>query len=183
MATKASKYVYEIAAQYSGQSDLKRLQQDLDAIGKIDTYSKTAAQWQKLNQEFVTAKQRAKDLQKNIDTIKANIGLDELTRMKEVSKTGASGLGNLTGKELDALQASLGNLDRAQSPAQLRANLLAVKDHYTKAMGYIDQIQNGGVGTDAVLSANGINQQAFQQIKADYPNMSDKEILDEMRAR
>lgn len=66
MATKASKYVYEIAAQYSGQSDLKRLQQDLDAIGKIDTYSKTAAQWQKLNQEFATAKQRAKDLRQEM---------------------------------------------------------------------------------------------------------------------
>ena len=66
MATKASKYVYELAAQYSGQSDLKRLQQDLDAIGKIDTYSKTAAQWQKLNQEFSTAKQRAKDLRQEM---------------------------------------------------------------------------------------------------------------------
>ncbi len=66
MATKASKYVYELAAQYSGQSDLKRLQQDLDAIGKIDTYSKTAAQWQKLNQEFATAKQRAKDLRQEM---------------------------------------------------------------------------------------------------------------------
>ena len=150
------------------------------ALSQIDKYTTGTVYGQVAGMIPGTA---AKDLQKNIDTIKANIGLDELTRMKEVSKTGASGLGNLTGKELDALQASLGNLDRAQSPAQLRANLLAVKDHYTKAMGYIDQIQNGGVGTDAVLSANGINQQAFQQIKADYPNMSDKEILDEMRAQ
>ena len=66
MATKASKYVYEIAAEYSGAGDLKRLQQDLDAIGKIDTYGKTAAQWQKLNQEFATAKQRAKDLRQEM---------------------------------------------------------------------------------------------------------------------
>ena len=66
MATKASKYVYEIAAQYSGQSDLKRLQQDLDAIGKIDTYSKAADQWKKLNQEFTTAKQRAKELRQEM---------------------------------------------------------------------------------------------------------------------
>lgn len=66
MATKASKYVYEIAAQYSGQSDLKRLQQDLDAIGKIDTYSKAADQWKKLNQEFTTAKQRARELRQEM---------------------------------------------------------------------------------------------------------------------
>ena len=66
MATKASKYVYEIAAQYSGQSDLKRLQQDLDAIDKIDTYSKAADQWKKLNQEFTTAKQRAKELRQEM---------------------------------------------------------------------------------------------------------------------
>ena len=66
MAPKASKYVYEIAAQYSGQSDLKRLQQDLDAIGKIDTYSKAADQWKKLNQEFTTAKQRAKELRQEM---------------------------------------------------------------------------------------------------------------------
>lgn len=124
----------------------------------------------------------AKDLQKNIDTIKANIGFEELQAMKEASKTGASGLGPLAVAELNALQSTLGNLDRSQSASQLKANLMTIKDHYTKAMGYIDQIQNGGVGTDAVLAANGINQQVFQQIKADYPNMSDKEILDEMRA-
>lgn len=62
MATKASKYVLEIAAQYSGDSDLKRLQGDLNAIGKIDSYNKITEQWQKLNKEFASAKQRAREL-------------------------------------------------------------------------------------------------------------------------
>ena len=38
MAQKASKFVYEIVAEYQGESSLKKLQADLNALGKIDVY-------------------------------------------------------------------------------------------------------------------------------------------------
>lgn len=40
MATKASKFVYEIAAEYTGEQSIKRLQADLDKIGAIEGMAK-----------------------------------------------------------------------------------------------------------------------------------------------
>lgn len=73
-----------------------------------------------------------KDLQRKLDTIKANLALDKLAQMKEASKTGASGLGSLAVKELETIQATVASLDRDQSPAQLRANLAKIENHYRR---------------------------------------------------
>jgi hypothetical protein len=64
----------------------------------------------------------AVDLQKKIDTIKANIGFDELQNMRDSSPTGGA-LGQVAVQELNFLQATLGSLDREQSPAELRKRL------------------------------------------------------------
>lgn len=68
----------------------------------------------------------AYDLQKSLDEIKANIGFNELQAMREASKTGGA-LGQVAVQELTFLQSTLGNLDIGQSPEQLKANLLKVK--------------------------------------------------------
>jgi hypothetical protein len=64
----------------------------------------------------------AKDLAARLDTIKANIGFQQLAQMRAASPTGGA-LGQIAVKELDFLQASLGNLDTSQSPAQLRKTI------------------------------------------------------------
>lgn len=64
----------------------------------------------------------AKDLAAKLDTIKANIGFQQLAQMRAASPTGGA-LGQIAVKELDFLQASLGNLDTSQSPAQLRKTI------------------------------------------------------------
>lgn len=64
----------------------------------------------------------AKAISSLLDTIKANIGFDELNRMRRQSPTGGA-LGNVTERELGLLQAVAGSLDQAQSPEQLRDNL------------------------------------------------------------
>jgi len=64
----------------------------------------------------------AVDLQKKIDTIKANIGFDELQSMRDASKTGGA-LGQVAVQELNYLQSTLGSLDREQSPAELKKRL------------------------------------------------------------
>jgi len=77
----------------------------------------------------------ATDLQKKIDTIKANIGFDELQSMRDASKTGGA-LGQVAVQELNYLQSTLGSLDRAQSPAELKKRLQqidGVLDRYQKS--------------------------------------------------
>jgi len=71
----------------------------------------------------------AYDLKADLETIKANFGFDRLQAMRDMSPTGGA-LGQVAVQELSALQASVANLDNAQSPAQLKANLKKAKTHY-----------------------------------------------------
>ena len=85
---------------------------------------------------------QAKDLQKAIDSIKANIGFDELQAMRDASKTGGA-LGQVAVQELASLQATLGSLDRTQSPQALYKNLQDIRNRYSKVAGIVSQIQGG----------------------------------------
>lgn len=69
------------------------------------------------------------DLTGLVDTIKANIGFAELNAMRQASPTGGA-LGQVAVRELEFLQAALGNLSIKQSPEQLRENLTGVTRHY-----------------------------------------------------
>lgn len=73
----------------------------------------------------------AKDVAATIDTIKANIGFQTLQQMREASPTGGA-LGQIAVRELDFLQAALGNLSQSQSPAQLKKTLGKIQTHYEK---------------------------------------------------
>ena len=71
----------------------------------------------------------ARDLERQILTIKANIGFDRLQQMRDLSPTGGA-LGNVANQELEALQATISSLDNTQSPSQLRSNLRKIQMHY-----------------------------------------------------
>jgi hypothetical protein len=68
------------------------------------------------------------DMRKNVETIKANLGFQELAAMRAASPTGGA-LGQVAVQELNALQASIANLDPDQSQPQLIKNLEQVKRH------------------------------------------------------
>jgi hypothetical protein len=70
----------------------------------------------------------ARDLQNTLNTIKANIGFDKLQQMRDNSPTGGA-LGQVSEFENRLLQSTQGALEPDQSPDQLRANLLAVKEN------------------------------------------------------
>ena len=70
-------------------------------------------------------------LRKDIETIKANIGFDELQAMREASPTGGA-LGQVAVQELNSLQSTLGSLDPNQKEESLRKNLNKVYQHYNK---------------------------------------------------
>lgn len=69
----------------------------------------------------------ARDVQALIDTIKANLGFNELAEMRVNSPTGGA-LGNVSEREIAFLQAVAANLDLSQSPTQLAENLGNVRE-------------------------------------------------------
>jgi hypothetical protein len=72
----------------------------------------------------------AKDLAAKLTTIKANLGFDRLQQMRDASPTGGA-LGQVAVQELIALQSTIASLDQNQSPAQLKAALTKIEQHYT----------------------------------------------------
>lgn len=84
----------------------------------------------------------ATDLQGVLDTIKANLGFDQLMTLKSGSKNGSSGLGALSENEMRLLTSLVESLDRSQSPQQLAQNLTNLKNKYSefqRALGYSGQ--------------------------------------------
>jgi len=73
----------------------------------------------------------AYDLRRTIDTIRANIGFDKLQQMRMDSPTGGA-LGQVAVQELEMLQSVFGSMDQAQSPAQLKENLVRLGELLTQ---------------------------------------------------
>lgn len=71
--------------------------------------------------------QGALDLGKTLETIKANIGFEELQTMRDSSPTGGA-LGQVTERELSFLQSTIANIEQAQSEEQLKANLKLLRE-------------------------------------------------------
>ena len=77
---------------------------------------------------------RAFDVNRDLDTIRSNIGFQELQNMRDASPTGGA-LGQITEKELAFLQAVQGNLDIGQSLPELRENVTRIRDLYDRMLG------------------------------------------------
>jgi len=71
----------------------------------------------------------ARDLRANLDTIRANIGFDQLNQMRQASPTGGA-LGNVSNQEINYLQAVLGSVDQSQSAGELQRNLRRLREAY-----------------------------------------------------
>ena len=96
----------------------------------------------------------AYDLDKLIDTVKANIGFSELQAMREASPTGGA-LGQVAVMELQMLQATIASLEHGQSEPQLRSALDAVKTHFGNWKQAVQQAQGAG-GQPTPQSAQGV---------------------------
>jgi hypothetical protein len=68
----------------------------------------------------------ARELQGHIDSIKGNIGIDQLLKIK----ASGAGLGQVPQSQLDMLASMLGNLDVTQNQRVLRENLVRVREIY-----------------------------------------------------
>lgn len=67
------------------------------------------------------------NLSSTLATIQANIGFEELQRMRDASKTGGA-LGQVSERENELLQAVWGSVQQSQSAEQLKRNLNLLKD-------------------------------------------------------
>lgn len=68
-----------------------------------------------------------RDLEGTINTIKANLGFNELQAMREASPTGGA-LGQVAVQELQMLQSVVASLDPSQSEGQLDQNLKIIRE-------------------------------------------------------
>jgi hypothetical protein len=82
----------------------------------------------------------AYDLDKTIDTIKANLGFAELQAMREASPTGGA-LGQVAVQELSMLQSTVASLDKGQSKESLKKSLEQVKTHFENWKKAVQQSQ------------------------------------------
>lgn len=98
---------------------------DLDRTG-------AAGGWARLPE--MIQPQSAIDLSGSLNTIASRLTLDKLASLKQLSPTGASGLGSLTEREGALLRDSVAGLGQTQSPERLRENLAAVEKHYRNFM-------------------------------------------------
>jgi hypothetical protein len=73
----------------------------------------------------------AMDFATDLDHLKSSIAFNELSDMREASKTGGA-LGNVSEKELVLLESALAGLNQFQSPENLRKNLLKAKESITR---------------------------------------------------
>jgi hypothetical protein len=112
----------------------------------------------------------AYDLDRTIDTIKANVGFNELQAMRQASPTGGA-LGQVAVQELNMLQAVLASLEKGQSQSRIKAQLEQVKSHYTNWKNTLEQAAKES-GVDQTPTDNLV----FEGFK--FPN---KEQLDKYK--
>lgn len=107
----------------------------------------------------------AVNLQKDVETIKANLAFAQLQEMRRNSPTGGA-LGAVSERELSLLESAVASLDTVQSTPQLRQRLNEIRTHYAN---WKNAVQQAG----AAQSAAGAPAPAAN----DLSSMSDEELM------
>lgn len=101
------------------------------------------------------------NLRRTVDTIKANLGFDQLQQMRDSSPTGGA-LGQVSERELNFLQSTLTALDPNMGDEQLLENLEKVKKHYN-------------AWRDTMIGK--MPEEVEQETQKDISQMSDEELM------
>jgi hypothetical protein len=116
------------------------------------------------------------DVEKAVETVRANIGMDKLQQMRAAAPTGASGLGQVSDFENKLLQSTFGSLDLKQSPERVKKQLFIVRSLY-------DDIVNRGIAKDTdspeaqQAAAKAATQRAEEAYNARYGQHSVDDLL------
>lgn len=76
--------------------------------------------------------QEAVDVKNRLDTLQGMVAFDRLTKLKQASASGASGLGQVTEREIALLAAQLGTLDNSSSRESILQTLKTIEDVFGK---------------------------------------------------
>lgn len=137
---------------YAQERSARTLQSVDELMGKIS--GKTAG-WGNLAAGIPASD--AMNFASELDTLKANIAFNELTQMREASKTGGA-LGQVSNIELKLLESALGALNPRQSPENLKAQLSKIKEsisRWQQAQGVGDASPQAGLGPEPRMGRTG----------------------------
>jgi len=118
------------------------------------------------------------DLSQSLETLKSGIAFDELSKMRQASKTGGA-VGQLTDKEREALSRLRGSLDTMQSTGQLRDNLGRIR-------GELFTLTHGAPSDVRALAEAGTLDQAtyesyIDKYKSSFPGKAPPPYVGEVR--
>ncbi|VEJ45290.1 hypothetical protein [Bartonella vinsonii] len=116
---------------------------------------------------------QAKDFGHMLDSLKASIGLDALRKAKAFSPNGASGFGNLSNMELQALQNSVAALYQDLSAEQMKKSLKTVIDTFNKSNAATRAILFGGAEATSELVRAAYGEDAYKGNKENYAQSND----------
>lgn len=86
------------------------------------------------------------DQQTRIEALQAKLGLDKLRELRAAASSGASGMGNLTEKELMVLMDSIAKLDIGATKETQEAALKQIEKYYEPALKAYENVFGGGSG-------------------------------------
>ncbi len=95
----------------------------------------------------------ARNFKAQLDTLKANIAFNELTAMREASKTGGA-LGAISERELTLLTSALGALDQGQSPDDFKKQLAKIKESVQRWQQSVAQKPNANPSGAPIVQRN-----------------------------
>jgi len=107
---------------YGAERATRTLQSVDELMGKVNRWTTGIGSMTAMIPET-----NARNFKAELDTLKANIVFNELTAMREASKTGGA-LGAVSDKEMQLLSSALGALDAGQSPDNIRKQLAKIKE-------------------------------------------------------
>lgn len=105
---------------------------------------------------------KARDLAGKLETIKANLGFDELQKMRDASPTGGA-LGQVAVKELIALQSTVASLDQGMSEAELKKSIKKIRQHYDA---WYEAVLKSRSGTQPAAAAASPNAKLYDEADA-----------------
>ena len=121
----------------------------------------------------------ARALNNVVTSLKSQKTIDLITQMKQASKTGATGFGSVTEKELDLLQSDIVKLDQ-RSP-NFKQDLQRLQTTWTNLQNKIKSEQAGKTPAAATSAPNANLDAKVAKFMAANPNMSREAVIEQMK--
>ena len=132
-------------------STLARVQDAFDFSAKTNAGGTVAGLFPKITAAL--GSEGARVLESRYDTIKAALARDQIQQLKELSKSGATGLGSVSNKELDTLQDAVAKLDISLPEDEQRRNLQIIANTLAK-IGKVEAPKLGATPRPNTLKGN-----------------------------